>query len=120
MKICVPATGTGLDAELDVRLGRAPILVLVDTDSGDVRAVENTQNVNAMQGAGIQTAQRIIEEGAGAVIAANCGPKAFAVLQAAGVKVFMAEGGQVGELVDRLKAGQLPETGSANVEGHWM
>lgn len=120
MIVCVPATGEGLDAQMDVRLGRAVNLVFVDTDTGDVRTVANTQNLQAAQGAGIQTAQRILDQGATAVVAANCGPKAFAVLTAGGAAVYTADGGTVGDLVEKLKAGQLPATDSANVEGHWV
>lgn len=119
MKVCIPADGKGLAARLDVRLGRAPFLVVVDTESGEVQTIQNAQNVNAAQGAGIQTAQRIVESGVQAVVAANCGPKAFAVLRAANVRVFIAQEGTVGELVKQLKAGELGEMGSANVEGHW-
>ena len=119
MKICIPAVGEGLDSQLDVRLGRATNLVFVDTESGEVRTVANTQNVNAAQGAGVQTGQRIVAEGADAIIAGNCGPKAFAVLRAAGIKLFLVEGGRIADLVDRLKASDLCETDAANVEGHW-
>lgn len=117
MKICIPAAGEGLEAQLDARLGRAPKLVFVDTETDQVRTADNTQNVNATQGAGVQTGQRIVDQGAEAVIAGNCGPKAFAILQAAGIKLFLVEGGRVGDLVDRLKAGDLSEADSASVEG---
>jgi predicted Fe-Mo cluster-binding NifX family protein len=120
MIVCIPATGDGLDAQMDVRLGRAANLVFVDTETGEARTVSNTQNLQAAQGAGIQTAQRILDEGAKAVVAANCGPKAFAVLQAGGVAVYTADGGTVAELVEKLKAGQLPAIDSANVEGRWV
>jgi len=117
MRLCMPAMGQGMDGMMDVRLGRAPYLLVVDTDTGEVEAVENSQNVNATQGAGIQTAQRIVETGAQAVVAANCGPMAFAVLQAAGISVHLVEGGSVAELVQRFKAGDLPESVSGNCEG---
>jgi len=119
MIVCVPVTGDGSSLELDSRLGRAATLALVDSESGRVRLIGNPQNLRAAQGAGIQTAQRIVEEGAGVVIVANCGPKAFAVLRAAGVRVFLAARGVAGELVSQWKAGQLPEMTEANVEGHW-
>lgn len=120
MKVCIPASGGGPDAALDARLGRAALLVVVDTESGESKAIDNRQNVDAMQGAGIQTVQRIVETRADAVVAAHCGPKAFAVLQAAGVDVYQATAGTVAELVEELKAGRLPKMAGADVQGHWM
>jgi len=117
MRLCIPVVGQGTGAAMDVRLGRAPCLLFVDTETGDTEAIENSENVNAAQGAGVQTAQLIIGAGAQAVVAANCGPMAFAMLRAAGVKVYLADGGTVAELVERLKAGDLPESGSANCQG---
>ncbi|MBN2583783.1 MAG: NifB/NifX family molybdenum-iron cluster-binding protein [Planctomycetes bacterium] len=119
MKVCIPASGEGLDAVMDVRLGRAAKLVFVDTDSGEVESVDNTQNLNAAQGAGIQTGQQIIDGGAEAVVARNVGPKAYALLSAACVKVYQADSGTVGQLVEQLKLGSLKAMGASNVEGHW-
>jgi len=119
MKVCIPAGTGGPDAALDTRLGRAAFLVVVDTESGECAAIDNRQNVDAMQGAGIQTAQRIVETGAEAVVAAHCGPKAFAVLQAVGLDVYQAAGGTVAELVEQLKAGHLRKLDGANVQGRW-
>jgi len=117
MRLCIPALGQGTGAAMDVRLGRAPCLLFVDIETGDAEAVDNSENVNAAQGAGVQTAQLIVEAGARAVVAANCGPMAFAMLRAAGVKLYLADGGTVAELVERFKAGDLPESGSANCRG---
>ncbi|MBM4016796.1 MAG: hypothetical protein FJ288_00475 [Planctomycetes bacterium] len=50
---------------------------------------------------------------------ANCGPKAFRVLAAAGIKVFLGATGTVGEAVAAFKEGRLAEAAEANVEGHW-
>lgn len=119
MKVCIPATGPGPDASLDGRLGRAPYLVVVDTQGGEPTSIANEVNLRAAQGAGIQTAQRIVESGAEAVVAAHCGPKAHAVLAAAGITIYRAEAGMVSDLAARAAAGELTAMASANVEGHW-
>lgn len=120
MKIAVTAQGNEMGSKIDPRFGRAKYLIKVDTDSGDFEVVDNEQNLNAAQGAGVQAGMNVANMGVEAVVTANVGPKAFRTLQAAGVKIFLVEGeGNVGEAVEAFKSGSLKEVGSANVEGHW-
>ncbi len=120
MKLCIPATGEGLDAKVDPRLGRAAWFVLVDTDTGEkVSAVSNTQNKQAAQGAGVQAAQTIMRTGAEGVACANAGPKAFRVLEAADIEVYLGAAGTVADTVAAFKVGSLTKAEDANVEGHW-
>ena len=120
MKICLPATAPRLDAPLDERLGRAAWFVLVDSESGDLLAqAPNEQNRQAASGAGVQAAQTIADLGAEAVVCAHCGPKAFRVLQAAGVAVFTGAAGTVAEAVAAFREGRLQKATAADVEGHW-
>jgi len=120
MKLCLPADGPGLGAHVDARFGRAAYLVVVDSDTGSlVESVENHPNLQATAGAGIQTAQAAVETGADAVLCRHCGPKAFRVLAAAGVKVYLNATGTVSDAVGALGAGRLTEASEANVEGHW-
>jgi predicted Fe-Mo cluster-binding NifX family protein len=120
MKVAVSAAGQTLEAPVDPRFGRAAAFVIVDVDTGAVEARENTQNLQAAQGAGIQTARSVVEWGAGAVLTGNVGPKAFFALRAAGVKVYAGASGTVREAVEQYKAGRLKETDEATVESHWM
>ena len=50
--------------------------------------IDNQQNLNAAQGAGIQSAETVVRSGAKVLVSGHCGPKAFRVLAAAGVKVY--------------------------------
>lgn len=119
MKIIVTSSGKGMSDAMDPRFGRAKFFVLVDTDSNEVSAHDNTQNLNAAQGAGIQAAQNAADLGASAVISGNVGPKAFRTLNAAGMKVYLCNSGSVGDAVEKFKAGELQEVSEANVDGHW-
>jgi predicted Fe-Mo cluster-binding NifX family protein len=47
------------------------------------------------------------------------GPKAFRVLNAAGIKVYLSKEGTAADAMRKLKAGELKEADKANVEGHW-
>ena len=120
MKIAITSTGTGIDSELDLRFGRAKAFVVFNLDDDSYEVVDNVQNLDAMQGAGIQAAQNVVNKDVGAVITGHCGPKAFRVLSASGVKIYTAEAQKVSEVIEKFKKGELQESGSADVEGHWM
>jgi predicted Fe-Mo cluster-binding NifX family protein len=119
MLIAVSAQGETLDSPVDARFGRAPAFVLVDTESEMFKCVPNTQNLQAAQGAGIQSAQSVVNAGAKVLITGNCGPKAFRALSAAGVQVYVGAGGTVREVLQKYREGTLQQAQDANVEGHW-
>ncbi|MFP3937195.1 MAG: NifB/NifX family molybdenum-iron cluster-binding protein [Phycisphaerae bacterium] len=119
MKVVVSSQGGQLDSPVDGRFGRAKYFVLVDTDTGEAKAVDNSENLNALQGAGVQAAKKVADLGAETVVATNVGPKAFSVLSTAGVRVFSGASGTVAEAIEQLKAGQLSESDSANVQSRW-
>jgi predicted Fe-Mo cluster-binding NifX family protein len=120
MKIALTAQGNELSSEIDIRFGRAKWLIVVDTETGDCQVHDNVVNLNAVQGAGIQTGQNIANLGVEAVITGNVGPNAFKTLNVAGVKIFLAEKQTVQEAIDSFKAGKLEEVNQANVESHWV
>jgi len=120
MKIVVTAETENLTSQIDLRFGRAKYLIVVDTDTGAFEAHDNSVNLNAAQGAGIQTSGNIVNLGAEAVITGNVGPNAFRTLNTAGVRIFLADKQTVQEAIDSFKAGKLKEVDKANVEGHWV
>ncbi len=105
MRVCVTATAAGLDAQVDPRFGRAQYFVFVDTDTMDCESVPNP-NVNAYGGAGIQSAQLVVDRGAEVVITGHVGPNASKALEEAKVKVLTGfQGMTVREAVERFKGG---------------
>jgi predicted Fe-Mo cluster-binding NifX family protein len=119
MKIAFSTSGKDLNAPLDTRFGRAPGFLVFDTESREFTIVDNTQNLNAMQGAGVQSAQNVAAAGAEVLVSGHCGPKAFAVLSAAGVKVYTSQADTVGDALKLFEEGSLKESTSADVGGHW-
>ena len=119
MKVAVTSQGPDLRSQVDPRFGRARYFIVVDTDSGEFTAHDNTKNVDAVQGAGIQAGRAVVDLGVAAVITGHVGPKAFGTLRAANVKVYPGASGTVKEAVEKFKAGQLQGAEKANVEGHW-
>ncbi len=120
MKVAFTTSGETLDAPMDRRFGRAPKFLVYDTSAGNFEIVDNVQNLNAPQGAGIQAAQAVSRSGASSLVTGHCGPKAFKVLQAAGVAIYTTDAPTVAEALDRFRAGSLSRAQSADVEGHWV
>jgi predicted Fe-Mo cluster-binding NifX family protein len=119
MKLAVTAQEARLDSVLDPRFGRAKCFIVVDTETGEFSTIDNSVNLNAEQGAGIQAGKRVIELGVEGLITGHIGPKAFAVLQTGRLKVYTASSGTVAELIEQFKAGKLAALEAADVEGHW-
>ena len=119
MKIAVTASGNTLDSPVDQRFGRAPCFFLVDSASGAFEVHDNTQNLNAAQGAGIQAAETVSRLGAEVIITGHCGPKAFRALRGAGIPVMVGATGTVAEAIQAFRSGKLKPAESADVEGHW-
>ena len=120
MKIAISSQGTELSSRVDPRFGRAPYFIIFDTDDESFKVVENTQNIQAAQGAGIQSAQTVARENVNLVISGNLGPKAFSTLSAAGIKTALWAEGTVAQAIELAKTNQLKINDSANVPGHWM
>jgi len=120
MKIVVTSQGPTLESEVDPRFARARYFIVADTDTGEFHAVDNEQNLNAAHGAGVQAAQLVAGQGVEAVLTGNCGPRAFQVLTAGGIKIFNGAEGTVADAIERLKSGELTETDGADVGSHWM
>lgn len=120
MKIIVTSLGEDKDSPVDPRFGRAAKFIVFDTATGNYQALDNSQNLNATHGAGIQTAMNVSRLGVNCLITGNCGPKAFRALQAAGIRVVLGAEGTVAEAVDKLMKGELSASDKPNVEGHWV
>ncbi len=118
MKICVTASSEGLNAPMDSRFARAPFMVIVDSETGEAETFAN-EAVSAGHGAGTQASQTVSRLGAQVLLTAHCGPKAFEVLAAAGIKVFGIEGCAVSEAVDAWKAGKLEQLENSDAAAGW-
>lgn len=120
MRIAVTATGKELISDMDPRFGRAKYFVIVDPRTLEYEVTENKQNLDLPQGAGIQAAKAVVDQRADVLISGNCGPKAFQVLSAAGIKVVTGAKGRVIDAITKYNSGELSSVDRANVEGHWV
>ena len=117
MKICITSEGNNLDSKVDPRFGRCRYFIIVDTDSLEFALLENP-NIDAMGGAGIQSAQLVASKGVKAVLTGNVGPNAFTTLQAAGIEVFTGADGTVKDAVGKYKKGEFKAVANPSVSSH--
>lgn len=119
MKIAVSASAPDLEAQVEPRFGRAPYFLMVDTETLDCKVLTNGQNLQAVQGAGIQAATLVARQRPAAVLTGYCGPKAFHTLLAAGISVILGLKGPVRDAVQNYQAGRLTPARGPNVTSHW-
>jgi predicted Fe-Mo cluster-binding NifX family protein len=115
MKIAISATGPGLDADIDPRFGRCRSFIIVDPETLEFEAIENS-GIAASGGAGTASAQMVASRGVEAVLTGNCGPNAYQVLEAAGVRVYTGVSGKVSKAIEDYKSGKYQPSPQANVE----
>lgn len=118
MKIAVPSQGQDLESPVDMRFGRAPFFLLVESETLQYEVMANP-SVTSSGGAGIQTAQVLARAGAQAVAAGNVGPNAISALRAAGIQAYAARGGPVRETVEAFRRGELAPLADATVGSHF-
>ncbi|MGQ9781794.1 MAG: NifB/NifX family molybdenum-iron cluster-binding protein [Nitrososphaeria archaeon] len=116
MKIAVSSTGGSLEAQVDPRFGRCPYFLIVDTDTMEFEAIENT-GAGEVSGAGIQTAENIVAKNVQVVITGSVGPNAYQVLSSANIKVMIGAYGTVRNAIENFKRGQLREASAPSPIG---
>ena len=112
--IAICSTGAEQDSMVDERFGRCPYVQLWDEENGFQQALSN-DNRDQGHGAGIGTAQIILQQRAGVIITNRIGPKGFAVLKKAGVELYECSGQvTVEEALQLYKAKKLKKLEAAN------
>ena len=118
-KIAISSEGPTLEDTLDSRFGRAAGFIIYDAETGDHTYIENGLAQTMAQGAGIQTAENVINKGVKVVLTGYVGPKAFKVLEAAGVRIGQEmENITVQQAIDLYKNDQVKWANAPNSKGH--
>lgn len=100
-KICLTATGKDLNSEIDPKFGRAAYFLLLDPIVMRIEAIENPHK-DAMQGAGIKSAQSLVDHGVKILLTGDVGPKANAVLQSAGIQTITGVSGKIQDAIQNF------------------
>ena len=120
MTIAVTSQGPELSSPIDIRFDLARYYIVLDTDSGEFVAHDNSPNGGRVRALATQAAQRVIDMGVNIVVTCTIGPDAFATLQAGKVDVYIGAIGPVSNAIEQFKSGQLPCATKPNVEAHVM
>jgi len=93
-KVAVSSTGQTLQDLVDPRFGRCPFIGFADIDNGKITYFESFANpgIKNTHGAGINTANFVVNKKANTVITGNLGPNAYNVLNASGIGIYQAIG----------------------------
>lgn len=90
MKIAISASGKNLSDLLDKRFGRCEFFQVYDTNTKEIKILQNKGN-QASGGAGIAAANQIVDEDIQAIITGNLGPNAFDILSENSIKAYTCE-----------------------------
>ncbi len=112
MKIVISSTGNTLESAMDQRFGRAACFIVMDTDTMSFESIDNGAAASS-GGAGITSAQTVVDKGVEAVITGNVGPNAMNVLKAAQIDIFKGSLVSVKENVEKFKKGLLEKVDTA-------
>ncbi|MBN1501371.1 MAG: NifB/NifX family molybdenum-iron cluster-binding protein [Spirochaetes bacterium] len=86
MRIAIPTSDRKTVCE---HFGRAGYFAVIDSNEKEFTFIDNQINLNAAQGAGIQSSTALINDGVKTVLSPHIGPKAYDVLKSANVKMFL-------------------------------
>jgi len=104
MKVFIAVdSNKGLDSPLGNRFGRAGYFLVYDTAKDTVISVHENTFKDDAQGVGIKVANMAVDNGCGAAIGAQPGPKAANILAKAGIKMLVADSGTAGQAIERFK-----------------
>jgi len=116
MRVTVPTTGErGLEEEVNDHVGMAPTYTIVDTETGEVRTVENTSGPRG--GVGLPP-EVIAKAGTDVVLCQTLAKHAFDIFRGLGIKVHVEAEGTVDDAIKAWEAGQLPEVDDDTDFGH--
>jgi len=114
MRIAVSSTGRGPESEIDPRFGRCAYFIIIDRDSMDYQ-VHNNENMALGRSAGIRLHSLLRQRVKDVVITGNCGTNAMQTLSAAGIKVITGQQGNVKDIIERYRKGELSPASAPNV-----
>jgi len=107
MKVAVPTMGDkGLDDMVGEHFGRVPTYTIVDTETNEVKVIDNTSQHTGgqgyppeiMQGAGVEV-----------MLCSGLGQRAIMMFQEYGIRVYVGAYGAVKNAINLWEKGQLQE-----------
>jgi len=114
MKVAIPVTNGKVDGP-----GEGLEVYIYEIKDGEARLIEKYENpaLRATTSRGIHMLKSALDRGINAVIVAEIGPPGVRLLKGK-VKIYLAEGLDVKEALDKLIRGELMETDRPTHEQH--
>ncbi|WP_434297128.1 NifB/NifX family molybdenum-iron cluster-binding protein [Clostridium sporogenes] len=119
MKIAISSTGKTMENLLDMRFGRCEYFQIHDTESKEVKILEN-EGRNASGGAGIVASNQLVDEKVDVIITGNFGPNAFEIIEKAGVKAYKCESISITSVIEKYNKGELEQISMSGPAHHGM
>ncbi|MBU3160714.1 NifB/NifX family molybdenum-iron cluster-binding protein [Clostridium frigoris] len=108
MKIVISSDGKINENLLDKRFGRCEYFQIHDTESGEVKILENKRQ-SSSGGAGIVASNQLIEEKVDVIITGNLGPNAFELIEKAGIRAYKCGIMDISSVLEKYNKGELEE-----------
>jgi len=106
MKVGISTSGKNNDSLLDKRFGRCEYFQIHDTNTGEIKVLEN-EGKKASGGAGIAASNQLIDEKIDVIITGNLGPNAFELIEIEGIKAYKCEDIAVSKVLEKYNKGEL-------------
>jgi predicted Fe-Mo cluster-binding NifX family protein len=118
MKLCIPTKDDrGPEARPFRHFGSAPFFTLVDTDTGEIEVLANS-NPHHQHGT-CHPMSQLRDRGLDAVVCRGLGRRALAALESEGIDVMVASEGNVADILVAVREGVLqPLTAAEACRGH--
>ncbi|NLV77088.1 MAG: diguanylate cyclase [Tissierellia bacterium] len=108
MKIALSSKGKDLNSSLDLRFGRCEYFIIYDLESDESKIIEN-QGKHSSGGAGIASAQQLIDQSVDGVISSNIGPNAYELLKNSDIRMYKGKNIPCKLLIESFKRDELEE-----------
>jgi len=108
MKIAISSTGKTSESSLDMRFGRCEYFQIHDTETGEIKILNN-KGLNASGGAGIAASNQLIDEKVDVIITGNLGPNAFELIEKVGIKAYKCGNISISSILEKYNEGELEE-----------
>lgn len=106
MKILLPVNEENMESGICVSFGRAPYLMLWNTDSDSPKYVKNPGAISS-GGAGIKAAQEVVDQRSDVLIVPRIGKNASDVIEAAKTKIYKTTNDNITTTIQQMLAGEL-------------
>ncbi|MHC1692396.1 MAG: NifB/NifX family molybdenum-iron cluster-binding protein [Sphaerochaetaceae bacterium] len=120
MKVAFSTLGETLESPLDSHFGRAQKFIVYDTEQASFVVLDNSQNLDATLGSGVQTVRLLASVGVEALVTGHLGPKASKEVAASGLKIYQCKASTVSEALALYTSKALRKLREPDVEGHWL